>query len=141
MGLYHSLRRMVDPMGADRMRREFTMPCSPQEALRAILETPHWKNPKYRTFGDLDVLDAPPLQHEVYLQVVDEHTVDVVAGNRAETYWRYRLSLTGSTETHGTFELVEIGSDKGFWFLEVADLVHALARATGSVGGELTHWP
>ena len=127
--------------------RDFTMPCTPDEAMDVLRSTPDYvqKDPLRTTsaFGDLlasyDSAGAP-LRETVYVDNLRSYGFDVVAGNRARTYWRLRLSLAGSMPVRGVFEPVEV-NDSSKWQGNVMQMVFALDHAVLSVGGSRGKWP
>lgn len=125
-------------------RREFSMPCSPEEALKVIFSTPSYNQDDSSEvrppFGQLEHLSTPPLVESIYAQNVGPSGFDIVAGNRAKTYWRLRLTLMGSEVTQGSLEAVEV-NDSYHWAGNVLDFVFTLERAIGSVGGTRGKWP
>ena len=62
-----------------------------------------------------------------------------MAGNRVNTYWRMRLSFSGSNFTRGAFEPVEVNNVR--WLGNVFGMVSTLERAISSVGGKKGNWP
>lgn len=125
-------------------RREFSMPCSPEEAMAVIFATPSYEqdNPLEVNcpYGQLEHLDIPPLVAGIYIQNLGPSGFDIVAGNRVKTYWRLRLTLVGSTTTQGSLEAVEV-NDSYHWSGNVLDLVYTLDRAIESTGGTKGKWP
>ena len=125
-------------------RREFSMPCSPEEAMAVIFATPSNRqdNPLEVNcpYGQLEHLDIPPLVEGIYIQNLGPSGFDIVAGNRVKTYWRLRLTLVGSATTQGSLEAVEV-NDSYHWSGNVLDLVFTLARAIESTGGTKGKWP
>lgn len=126
------------------MTRDFTMPCTPTEALYVINNTVSPVNGdssnKVYPFGGLSASDGqPPLMETIYADSIHESGFDIVAGNRVNTHWRMRLTFSGSNPTHGKYEAIERNSDK--WYGNLQSMIYTLENAIASVGGQTGTWP
>lgn len=84
-------------------------------------------------------MSQPPLADEIYLESVGETGFIIAAGNRARTYWRVQLTLSGDNPTMGTFGSIEHNSS--MWQGNGLMMKYALERAVDSVGGRRHRWP
>jgi hypothetical protein len=120
------------------------MPCTTEEAMAVILSIQDIETGD-RMFGErVEAREGegsrPPLVECVYADNVTANGFDIVAGNRMNTYWRYRLSLSGSDPVRGNWEPVEM-NDETRWPGNIFKMVFYLGRAVHSVGGTLEEWP
>lgn len=84
-------------------------------------------------------VSQPPLTDEIYLESIGDNGFVIAAGNRARTYWRVRLTLSGDNPTTGTFGSIEHNSS--MWQGNGLMMKFALERAVSSVAGRLHRWP
>lgn len=76
----------------------------------------------------------------VYVERLDSGGFVIAAGNRAITYWKMQLELTGDNPVRGTFSAIE--TDNPYqWGGNVLAMVAVLESAIGLVGGSEGKWP
>lgn len=161
MGLFDKLKAGINPVeqnesDAPKVRiksqfpqyfeeRNFIMPCTPAEALQAIVNTQDHNGglpfgAPYSEYQETGYSGTPPLMETIYVTECSDNGMVLAAGNRVTTYWKMELSLVGENPTHGTFKAIEFNQDR--WFGNVQLMVFAIERALRSVGGSKgKRWP
>lgn len=128
--------------------RTFTMPCTPREAISVIAGATDLDggqpfgaviNSYLRAQERGEPVGQAPVAETVYLESLSDEGMVIAAGNRAQTMWRLKLTLSGSNPVNGSFAGLDVKTDR--WFKNVWNFNSALGAAVRSVGGKTLKWP
>lgn len=134
------------------LHRNFTVPCTSFEFLSVLFSGQNsfqneeiWKNLKESYDRNLEtgtgVIQAP-LTEAIYLTNWNENGLEVMAGNRANSYWTLLLRLDGSNQVSGSIDFnVPPGTEAVRWYGNVMTLVADIQFAVLSIGGKIGDWP
>lgn len=123
---------------------DFTIPYDAHTALSILLSGEEWQ-----PVVDNGVVDERPVMETIYLTSLDEQGWVAEAGNRATTYWRYRVELRlDGAGTSGHLQVEVVGDGGAFspggspkWTGNLMKFTFELEARVRSCGGTVLGGP